>query len=64
MISSSYLRLMTEREVKNLREAIDILHVKPLEYADVIRACLSSQSTDQSEIRRITVGMFNPTLDY
>ncbi|KAL6274308.1 hypothetical protein ACE6H2_025000 [Prunus campanulata] len=54
MISSSYLRLTTEREVKNLREVIDILHVKQLEYADVIRTYLSSQSTDQSEIRRIT----------
>ncbi|CAB4261724.1 unnamed protein product [Prunus armeniaca] len=54
MISSSYLRLMMDRVVKNLREAIDILHVKQLEYADVIRTYLSSQSTDQSEIRRIT----------
>ncbi|CAL8150087.1 unnamed protein product [Prunus armeniaca] len=45
---------MMEREVKNLREAIDILHVKQEEYADVIRTYLSSQSTDQSEISRIT----------
>ncbi|CAL2258241.1 unnamed protein product [Prunus armeniaca] len=45
---------MMEREVKNLREAIDILHVKQKEYADVIRTYLSSQSTDQSEISRIT----------
>ncbi|CAL2242069.1 unnamed protein product [Prunus armeniaca] len=45
---------MMEREVKNLREVIDILHVKQKEYADVIRTYLSSQSTDQSEISRIT----------
>ncbi|CAB4288058.1 unnamed protein product [Prunus armeniaca] len=45
---------MMEREVKNQREAIDILHMKQKEYADVIRTYLSGQSTDQSEIRRIT----------
>ncbi|TQD93945.1 hypothetical protein C1H46_020449 [Malus baccata] len=54
IIQFSKIDDMMEREVKNLREGIDFLHLKHKEYANVIRTYLSSHSRDQSEIRRIT----------
>ncbi|KAM1331737.1 hypothetical protein FF1_044140 [Malus domestica] len=54
IIQFSKIDDMMEREVKNLHEGIDFLHLKHKEYADVIRTYLSSHSRDQSEIRRIT----------
>lgn len=45
---------MIEREANNLHQVIDILHLKHKEYADVIHTRASGDSTDQSEIRRIT----------
>ncbi|XP_050158816.1 E3 ubiquitin-protein ligase BRE1-like 2 isoform X2 [Malus sylvestris] len=54
IIQFSKIDDMMEREVKNLREGIDFLHLKHKEYANVIRTYLRSHSRDQSEIRRIT----------
>ncbi|KAB2616974.1 E3 ubiquitin-protein ligase BRE1-like 2 [Pyrus ussuriensis x Pyrus communis] len=54
VIQFSKIDDMMEREVKNLREAIDVLHLKHKEYAGIIRTYLNSHSRDQSEIRRIT----------
>ncbi|CAB4309397.1 unnamed protein product [Prunus armeniaca] len=49
---------MMEREVKNLREAIDILHVKQKEYADVILHCeLDDSMTELEESRRKLVNL-------
>lgn len=45
---------MIEREANNLHQVIDILHLKQKEYADIIQTRTSGDSTDHSEIRRIT----------
>ncbi|WCJ32437.1 E3 ubiquitin-protein ligase BRE1-like 2 [Euphorbia peplus] len=42
---------MMKTEVKNLQEAINVLHLKHKEYTDEIQAYMSSHSVDQSEIR-------------
>ncbi|KAL6200759.1 hypothetical protein ACLB2K_030540 [Fragaria x ananassa] len=54
IIELSKIDDMIEREANNLHQVIDILHLKHKEYADVIHTRASGDSTDQSEIRRIT----------
>ncbi|KAK9941380.1 hypothetical protein M0R45_017986 [Rubus argutus] len=54
IIELSKIDDMIEREANNLHQVIDILHLKHKEYADIIQTRTSGDSTDHSEIRRIT----------
>ncbi|XP_050368274.1 E3 ubiquitin-protein ligase BRE1-like 2 [Argentina anserina] len=54
IIELSKIDDMLEREANCLRQVINILHLKHKEYADIIQSRASGDSTDQSEIRRIT----------
>ncbi|KAJ9153358.1 hypothetical protein P3X46_026806 [Hevea brasiliensis] len=44
---------MMKEEAKNLHEVIDVLHLKHKEYTDEIQTSISSNSVDQSEIKRL-----------
>ncbi|KAK3204941.1 hypothetical protein Dsin_018987 [Dipteronia sinensis] len=44
---------MMKEEARNLREVIDILHLKHKEYANGIQTYISNHSADQSEIQRL-----------
>lgn len=44
---------MMKEEAKNLRNVIDVLHLKHKEYTDEIQTSISRNSVDQSEIKRI-----------
>ncbi|KAK9156609.1 hypothetical protein Scep_003183 [Stephania cephalantha] len=45
---------LMEEEASNLQKGIDILQSKHKQYSDVIQLLIHSQSTDQSEIKRIS----------
>ncbi|KAL2557128.1 E3 ubiquitin-protein ligase [Forsythia ovata] len=44
---------LMKEEAGNLREAIDVLHLKHKQYADEIQTCINNHSVDQSEIKRL-----------
>lgn len=45
---------MMKEEANNLREVIDILHLKHKEYADEVQACIGGHSVDQLDIKRLS----------
>ncbi|TXG73101.1 hypothetical protein EZV62_001680 [Acer yangbiense] len=53
IIQLSKIDDMMKEEARNLREVIDILHLKHKEYANGIQTYISNHSADQSEIQRL-----------
>lgn len=67
IIQLSKIDDMMRKEAKNLREAIDVLHLKHKDYATEMQTYIISHSTDRSEIQRLAglkIVPFNSTLAF
>lgn len=54
---------MMKEEANNLREIIEILHLKHKEYADEIQTYVRSHLMDQAEIKRLSGYCWNISCD-